>query len=71
MGLCPSMAVFYASEVVAAIMYIHSKGIVHRDIKPENMVVTSHGRLKLIDFGMSDLAGTLPPPQAWPSALTD
>merc|ERR1719387_813951 len=44
-------------QMLLAINYIHSHGVVHRDIKPENFLYerqdTDH--LKLIDFGFSKL----------------
>ncbi|TXG49388.1 hypothetical protein EZV62_025263 [Acer yangbiense] len=42
---------FYAAEVVDALEYIHSMGLIHRDIKPENLLLTTEGHIKIADFG--------------------
>ncbi|GLT88800.1 hypothetical protein SLE2022_068090 [Rubroshorea leprosula] len=42
---------FYAAEVVDALEYIHSMGLIHRDIKPENLLLTADGHIKIADFG--------------------
>lgn len=42
---------FYAAELVDALEYIHSMGLIHRDIKPENLLLTTEGHLKIADFG--------------------
>ncbi|XP_064646394.1 muscle M-line assembly protein unc-89-like isoform X2 [Lineus longissimus] len=44
---------FYIKQLLEAVEYIHSKGVLHLDIKPENLYFTKHGStdIKLIDFG--------------------
>ncbi|KAG2272367.1 hypothetical protein Bca52824_066922 [Brassica carinata] len=42
---------FYGAEVVDALEYIHTMGLIHRDIKPENLLLTSDGHIKIADFG--------------------
>lgn len=42
------------SQLLDAVGYLHHHGIYHHDLKPSNILVTSDGRLKLIDFGLSD-----------------
>lgn len=37
-----------------AVDYLHRHGIYHHDLKPSNVIVTPDGRVKLIDFGLSD-----------------
>eukprot|EP01127_Copromyxa_protea_P018226 TRINITY_DN5684_c0_g1_i1.p1 TRINITY_DN5684_c0_g1~~TRINITY_DN5684_c0_g1_i1.p1 ORF type:complete len:309 (+),score=57.53 TRINITY_DN5684_c0_g1_i1:19-945(+) len=45
--------VFYLSEVLLALEYLHRNGIVYRDLKPENILVDRDGHIKLIDFGFA------------------
>jgi calcium-dependent protein kinase len=43
-------------QILCAVRYIHSKGIVHRDLKLENFLFDHEGpdaELKMIDFGLS------------------
>jgi len=49
----PRLAVCYVGEVLSALSYAHSMGIVHRDIKPANILLTRQGSVKLTDFGIS------------------
>lgn len=40
-------------QALRALEYLHSRRIYHLDLKPGNMLVTSDGRVKLIDFGLA------------------
>ncbi len=40
-------------DLVAALCFLHGRGICHRDVKPENCVLDRHGTLKLVDFGLA------------------
>ena len=40
------------AELILAIEYIHSKGLVHWDIKPDNVLIDSTGHIKITDFGL-------------------
>ena len=45
-------------QLLAAIVYCHSKNVVHRDLKPENLLLESseeNARIKVIDFGTSQI----------------
>jgi hypothetical protein len=44
------------SQVCDGLHYAHQKGIVHRDIKPGNIFVLPNGQVKIVDFGIAQIA---------------
>jgi hypothetical protein len=55
--LSPSLpvevAAIIALQVARALDYAHFRGIIHRDIKPANVIISYHGEVKLMDFGIA------------------
>ncbi len=43
----------YLDGICTGLSYAHEKGIIHRDIKPANIMLTSSGKIKIADFGLS------------------
>ena len=44
-------------QLLCALKYIHSAGIIHRDIKPSNILINSESKIKLCDFGLARAVG--------------
>ena len=46
---------YYTYELLKALNYCHSKGIMHRDVKPHNIIVNrTEKKLHLIDWGLAE-----------------
>ncbi|OAV99470.1 HAL protein kinase [Puccinia triticina 1-1 BBBD Race 1] len=45
----------YFKQILNGIAYLHQMGVAHRDIKPENLLLDGKGRIKITDFGVSDV----------------
>ncbi|CAK69732.1 unnamed protein product (macronuclear) [Paramecium tetraurelia] len=46
-------ALFYSSQVLLALEYLHKQGIIYRDLKPENILMDEKGYVALTDYGLA------------------
>ncbi|KAL0956117.1 hypothetical protein HGRIS_002284 [Hohenbuehelia grisea] len=54
-SLSVKCAQYYTAQIVDALAFMHSKGVVHRDLKPENLLLDQEYRIKLCDFGTAKI----------------
>ena len=54
-GLDPVLAIDYLEQAAEALEHLHTHDppVVHGDVKPANLILTSSGRVVLVDFGLS------------------
>jgi protein-serine/threonine kinase len=48
-------------QLIQGVHYLHKHGIAHRDIKLENLLITSQSKLKITDFGVSEVFSGIHP----------
>jgi serine/threonine-protein kinase len=56
LALQPALRI--ARDLLEALSFAHSQGIVHRDVKPTNVMVTPEYRAKIMDFGIAHVVGS-------------
>lgn len=49
-------------QMLSALKYIHSAGMIHRDLKPSNLLINSDASIKLCDFGLARIYDSNEPP---------
>ena len=48
-------AIAVMTQVLAALEFAHSNGVIHRDVKPANILLVKTGLVKITDFGIARL----------------
>ena len=51
--LTPTEAITLMLPIVEAVEYAHQRQFIHRDLKPDNVLLDSHGRPRITDFGLA------------------
>jgi serine/threonine protein kinase len=46
----------WVGELADALAHAHAPGVVHRELKPSNAIVDESGRVRLLDFGLAQIA---------------
>ncbi|KAI1639429.1 kinase-like domain-containing protein [Biscogniauxia mediterranea] len=57
---------FFGAQILDAIEYMHSRGVIHRDLKPENVLLDDQLHVKITDFGTARLLSDPRAPQSPP-----
>src|SRR6266516_6877741 len=48
------------AQVASGLQAAHASALVHRDIKPANLLISRDGQVKITDFGIAHVAGSVP-----------
>lgn len=57
LGVKESLAII--AQAADGLSYAHQMGVIHRDIKPSNLMISNDGRVKIMDFGIARVRGSV------------